>query len=297
MTIRAPFFGVANELQATTAWSNPLITKQLHQSHIETLTAMCAKRFEWENVVGNKGSGRATGPNLPMALGTASHEFLSNVISGKVAPGKEAVALKDRIFAEHVLPCLSTDDDYNNIGKQWLINNDVVLNYLIHNTRLINLHDEKPFLIPGIRDIITNGGDIDPDWSLAGRMDLAEIDEVAGTLKIFDYKFRGRSNPNRNKASAQSAVYALAGYYYGLTPSFTYLEVVRGRLIEHQIPVDLEKLEWLYERVRQSIQMLESGVYPMNVGGWWCSEKYCKWWSVCRGRYEHEEGSDGRVEV
>jgi hypothetical protein len=52
--------------------------------------------------------------------------------------------------------------------------------------------------------------------------------------------------------------------------------------------VDFEKLEWLYERVRQSIQMMEQGIYPMNVGSWWCSSKYCKFWSVCRGRFEPE---------
>lgn len=288
--IRPPYFGIENELQVTTAWSNPLLTKELHQSHIETLTAMCAKKFEFEYVVGAKPEGRATGPNLPMALGTASHEFISRIVSGQVGPGRDAQELKDKVFNEYVLPALTNDDDYNSIGKQWLVNNDVVLQYILHHTRLDNLHDEKPFLVPNIAQLI--GENVHPDWSLAGRMDLAEINEDSKTIRIFDYKFRGRSNPSRNKASAQSTMYALAGYYYGYTPSFTYLEVVRGNLIEHHIPMDFEKLEWLYERVRQSIQMLDSGVLPMNVGGWWCAPKYCKFWSQCRGRFDKEEISD-----
>jgi hypothetical protein len=285
--IREPFFGVENEIQATTAWSNPLITHQIHQSHIETLTSMCAKRFEWENVVDVRTIGKRSDSNLPMALGTASHEFISGIVSGKVMPGKESQDFKDEMFNKHVLPQLSNDDDYNNIGKQWLINNEVVLKYILNHTRLSDLHDEKPFVIPQVSDLI--GSNVTKDWALAGRMDLAEINESTKTLRIFDYKFRGRSNPNRNKSSAQSSMYALAGYYYGYTPSFTYLEVVRGKLIEHHIDVSLEKLEWLYERLRQSIQMFESGVYPMNVGGWWCSAKYCKFWDVCRGRYEDSD--------
>ena len=288
--IRPPFLGIENELQVTTAWSNPIITKQIHQSHIETLTAMCAKRFEWENLTNIKPEGKATGPNLPLALGTASHEFLSGIISGKVMPGKEAQDFKEEVFNKNVMPALTNDDDYNNVGKQWLVNNDIILNYVLKNTRLTHLHDEKPFYIPKISGLI--GDKIDPSWGLAGRMDLAEINEDTGTMRIFDYKFRGRSNPSRNKASAQSSMYALAGYFYGFNPSFTYLEVVRGRLIEHTIPVDFEKLEWFYERLRQSIQMMEQNIYPMNVGGWWCSSRYCKYWSVCRGRFEQEETGD-----
>lgn len=284
--IREPFLGIENELQVTTAWSNPLLTKELHQSHIETLTAMCAKKFEFEYVAGAVPSGRATGPNLPMALGTASHEFIAKIVSGQIGPGKEASELKDKVFNEHVLPALTNDDDYNSIGKQWLVNNDVVLQYILRHTDLTKLHDEKPFRVPTISDLI--GDNVDPSWSLAGRMDLAEINEDTRTMRIFDYKFRGRSNPGRNKASAQSSMYALAGYYYGYNPTFTYLEVVRGNIIEHHIPMDFEKLEWLYERIRQSIQMIETGVLPMNVGGWWCSSKYCKYWSQCRGRFEQE---------
>jgi hypothetical protein len=225
-----------------------------------------------------------------MALGTASHELMSEIIGGRVQPGKEIIDLRDKLFNEHVLPALSSDDDYNTIGKQWLVNNDVILQYIITHTDLRLLHDEKPFLIPQISDLI--GNNVDPSWSLAGRMDLAEINEDTRTIRIFDYKFRGRSNPGRNKASAQSSMYALAGLYYGYETTFTYLEVVRGLLIEHHIPIEADQLEWLYERLRQSIQMMEHGVLPMNVGGWWCSDKYCKWWSVCRGRYEHKEGGN-----
>ena len=285
--LREPFFGIEDELQATTAWSNPLLTKQLHQSHIETLTAMCAKKFEWEYMSGAIPSGRAAGPNLPMALGTASHELMSGILSGKYGPGKEIVDYRDKLFNEHILPALSNDDDYNTVGKQWLVNNEVILHYILHNTTLPNLHDEKPFLIPQVSDLI--GSNVDPSWSLAGRMDLAEINEESRKIRIFDYKFRGRSNPNRNKTSAQSSMYALAGLYYGYETTFTYLEVVRGKLVEHHIPVDGDRLEWFYERVRQSILMIESGVLPMQVGSWWCSERYCKYWSVCRGRWEHDE--------
>jgi hypothetical protein len=286
--MKPPYFGMDTIGNLSNAWDNPLVTKQIHQSHIETLTAMCARRFEHEFVSGTiPDRGNAS---LPMALGTASHELMSSIIGLRVMPGKDLRDLEEQLFTKIVLPNISTDDELHAVEKQYTSANEAILQYVLHNTRLVNLHDEKPFFIPKIADLI--GSNIDPAWSLAGRMDLAEINEDTGTIRIFDYKFRGRSNANRNKSSSQSSMYALAGYFYGYTPTFTYLEVVRGQVIEHPIPVDLEKLEWLYERIRQSIQMLELGIYPMNVGNWWCSPKYCRYWRSCRGRYEPEESPD-----
>jgi len=42
---------------------------------------------------------------------------------------------------------------------------------------------------------------------------------------------------------------------------------------------------WLFELIRETWQAIEAGVFPSNPTGWKCSEKYCDYWPMCRGRF------------
>lgn len=41
---------------------------------------------------------------------------------------------------------------------------------------------------------------------------------------------------------------------------------------------------WLLEMIRTVWQAIEGGHYPPNPIGWKCSDKWCEYWSMCRGK-------------
>jgi len=41
---------------------------------------------------------------------------------------------------------------------------------------------------------------------------------------------------------------------------------------------------WLFEMVQETWKSIEAGSFAPNPTGWKCSEKYCQYWPICRGR-------------
>lgn len=42
-------------------------------------------------------------------------------------------------------------------------------------------------------------------------------------------------------------------------------------------------IDWWLEKAVQIVSQMRSGIAPPREGGWWCSEKYCGFWQLCRG--------------
>lgn len=53
---------------------------------------------------------------------------------------------------------------------------------------------------------------------------------------------------------------------------------------------DATFVTWLRQVASQIAWMVEHDVkpWPLNDGGWWCSEKWCPLWSECKGKYMEE---------
>ena len=45
-----------------------------------------------------------------------------------------------------------------------------------------------------------------------------------------------------------------------------------------------DEVFWLYELIRRVWQAIEAQVFPVNPGAWLCSQRYCAYYSDCRGK-------------
>jgi hypothetical protein len=273
----------------STPWSNPLTSYELHHSQIESLVGLCAKKFEWEFIIQPQVAPKPPGMNdLALNMGIAAHQAVHDILKG----GETAKI--DEAYDRWVLPCITDPTKEEKIHDEFQLNVFSALDWIGNNLNYSQISSEQPFVIPAAHKLSPTLADIDPRWKLAGSMDIIQLDDANGRSKIVDLKFRGRSQYARNKASSQAAMYGLASFYYGYEPEFTYLEVIKGKVIEQKVDLPAGKYDWLYIKARQAISNIETGVYPLSPSGWWCSSRYCKWWSNCRGKYEPDtdEGNE-----
>ena len=268
--------------QNQTAWSNPLVSHELHHSHIETIVGKCAKKFEWEHVL--KPSVQPGYATPQLAMGTAGHEVVSTVISGST---KSLPQIMDECYDKWVIPTISDPALEAKIADEYQKNCYAALDWVSHNYDFKQVNSEKQFVVPKVSELSPIMKGISDDWRFAGSMDLVQFGE--STAKISDLKFRGRSNFQGNKGSSQAPMYSLAALYYGYLPEFTYVEIVKGKVTEQKIELTDGQYEWLFIKARQTIDAIESGRFPVSPNGWWCSSKYCPYWSVCRGKYDPDE--------
>lgn len=273
--------GVEDGLGVSTPWSNPIQTFELHHSQIESLVGLCAKRFEWEYVIQPKVTPRVPGMgDLALNMGIAAHEAVSGILKG--LPTK----CIDDAYDKWVLPCVTDPSKEEKIHDEFQGNVYAALDWVSNNLSYEKITSEQPFIIPEASKLSSILQGIDPKWKFAGSIDVLQLDQANGTADIIDLKFRGRSQFARNKSSSQSSMYGMGALYYGYIPTFTYVEVVRGKVTEQRISLDQGKYDWLFIKARQAIDFIESGNYPLSPHDWWCSKRYCKWWEVCRGKYE-----------
>lgn len=45
-----------------------------------------------------------------------------------------------------------------------------------------------------------------------------------------------------------------------------------------------EQLLWTFQTIRQVWDAISAGSFSPNVSGWKCSEKFCSYWNLCRGK-------------
>lgn len=270
--------GVADGV-VSTPWSNPLFTYELHHSQIEQLVGLCAKRFEFEFVIQPQVGPRVAGSDLALNMGIAAHEAVSRIIKGD-----EAKCIDD-CYDRLVVGCITDPGKEEKIHDEYQLNVFSALDWLGNNLTYKKIVSEQKFIIPDAHTLSPTLKGIDERWKLAGSMDVVQFNDN-GTADIVDLKFRGRTQFARNQQSSQAAMYGLATLYYGYMPTFTYLDVVKGKVTEQHISLDQGKYDWLFIKARQALDFIETGNFPISPSGWHCSPKFCKWWQNCRGKYE-----------
>jgi len=273
-------FGVKPGVEISAPFDSPIATYELHQSQLNTLVGMCAKRFEFEHIQHlPKGSNVS---QYRMSQGLAAHAVMDSVLSGDRRP--LGTIMNDK-WDQFVMPNL-IEVNYDKALDEYESNVQNALHYINSNFDPLLVESEKRFRIPEIWQLSDKLNGVDERWSFVGSMDLIELDDATMTAKIVDLKFRDRTNAANNRSSSQHAMYALAAAYYGYEPTFKYVEFVRGKIIEQCVPVGEGETEWLFIKARQAIDYIQNNFYPINPVGWHCSKRYCPWWSVCRGKFE-----------
>lgn len=100
---------------------------------------------------------------------------------------------------------------------------------------------------------------------------------------IIDHKLRGRS---MNQADADRDTQALTYCLMQEKKNFAFHVMVKKKFPEVQV-VSVKKtvkdIEWWLESVKQIAAQIRTGICPPNPTGWWCSEKFCGYWNLCKG--------------
>lgn len=130
---------------------------------------------------------------------------------------------------------------------------------------------------------------------LIGTMDYIDPDGV-----IWDWKTAARkySQLEKQKANIQSSVYALASHLMEDNPlpiTFNFGVMTRANNSAGQVvPVQrtAAHCEWIKSQIQSVVRMgLSMGLensWPQNDQGHLCSEKWCSWWSICKGSHLSE---------
>ncbi len=121
--------------------------------------------------------------------------------------------------------------------------------------------------------------------------------------ELWDWKFPGRDyrQADKQKHAIQPTIYSLAAVKGGLQSvtdfeftyplDFTYgigvTQVKQAKAQVFTVRRDWPHAEWAITRIRQAVDLfLNFGTatpWPMNDEHFLCSDKWCPWWSICKG--------------
>lgn len=70
--------------------------------------------------------------------------------------------------------------------------------------------------------------------------------------------------------------------------SFSHFVFVKTKTPQFQkivTPHKQSEMFWLFKMIQEAWKGISAGVYPLSPGSWKCSEAYCEFWNICRGKY------------
>ena len=121
---------------------------------------------------------------------------------------------------------------------------------------------------------------------------IGYIDIIQSDLTSADFKTSSISwSEEKANAETQSLFYLAAMNQLGMpTPEwkFTHFVFVKTKTPKFQ---KLEhyhnpaQLMWLFKMIQNVWKGIEAGIFPENPTGWKCSQNWCEYWHLCRGKY------------
>jgi len=155
------------------------------------------------------------------------------------------------------------------------LNETIVLTELYHDEvapEIVPLDVERKFLI-----------DVGLELPLSGIIDIEQDNRVD------DLKTSARTWPDtRIKSEIQPVFYSFAHQReIGVRPEFHYhilipLKSGAKRQVQSMVATDAD-YKALFAKIEVVIQMLKTGLFPpANPSSWWCSEKWCGYWTTCK---------------
>ena len=117
------------------------------------------------------------------------------------------------------------------------------------------------------------------DLKMVGRLDLETT-----TGKVIDHKTSKRSKTqDEMDLEFQPFAYGLLGKG---AVDFDFHVAVKTKKPKIQVvhtPNNAREVIWFMRLAQQVWKAMHTGVYPPNHTGWWCNEKYCGYYSMCKG--------------
>lgn len=253
-----------------------------------------------------------SGPSDATTIGTGAHAAVEWVLSGG-AVDEVMPQIAMAVDTEMAMPNFAWKK-YNGLGRNGLIG----VAYDCFKVWLENIYPimprngtpEVPFEVPlyTLPDGRTVG--------IRGTIDWVPHD----TNQLWDWKNPGRaySQKDKQKFAIQPSIYALAAVQGGLRSvtdfQFTLpLTFVYGTSVIYAAGAQARvfdvvrtraHVEWALDRLKTAVDLaLGFGLdkpWPQNDNHWLCSDRWCPWWSACKGarlswQDEDYEGADWQI--
>lgn len=254
------------------------IVKHLSYSSITTYLT-CARKWHFRYMVKPD---VLKSPNL--VFGSAFHSAVEAHITEREQDGVPLVLRWDRHWGEQLEKegdAVAWDkpaEEYAALGQRML--SDDGTRRLIEAIKPV-VYENKPAVEVKI-DLHVPGVPV----PIIGYIDVIEEDGIAG-----DFKTSARSwTTKKANEELQPSFYLAALNQMGFESEnrywFRYYVFVKTKQPKVQLletTRDPGELFWLMGLIKEVWDAIEAGVFPPNPTSWLCGEKYCEYWSLCRG--------------
>jgi hypothetical protein len=112
--------------------------------------------------------------------------------------------------------------------------------------------------------------------------------DVIDAQRVLDYKVVGRA---KSEADAQQDLQLLLYGKVKKKKRVGFVSLVKtasnpDKKIQHvETKVTEQEMDWAGEVIQSAAVGIRAGVFPKTEpGNWWCSEKFCGFWHLCRGK-------------
>ena len=121
---------------------------------------------------------------------------------------------------------------------------------------------------------------------------LGYIDLITTDYVPTDFKTSGKPwTQEKAEGEIQPLIYLAAlnqaGHHLNTSFRFRHIVWVKGRTPQVQVietSHTIGAVLWVLQMVQSVWQAIDGGAFPPNPGTWNCSERWCGYWSLCRGR-------------
>lgn len=249
-----------------------------HQSEIHTFLK-CGKMWEFRYVRGLK-----LPPRGAMSLGLSVDQAVSVNLSQKIHSGED-------LSEEQALDAFSADFDTRLKETDWQEEDPGSQKDL--GVRLLEAHHRTvaPTITPqSVQEkflIRTDAG-----YGLGGTIDFTEQNGVIGDTKTSRLAYTEQAmNKNIQATMYDFAYEALRGrksigfrFDVLIKPSAASAKSL-PRVQQVHAKLGQDDRNWLFETVSHVDKAIQAGIaMPASEGSWYCSPKWCGYWSMCKGR-------------
>lgn len=239
----------------------------------------CPRQWEYRYI-----DGIIAPPSISLIVGAAYHDAL-------------AVNFMQKITSQQDLPLGDVLDAFSTSWDRQLTRRVTVEDGEQEEFEDVDLQEESPgaakdvgislvdvyhhAVAPGIQPVaVERSCEIEiADLKLVGRIDLEEDNG-----KIDDHKTSARSKTQDDvDRELQPSAYGLLVMH---PVDFDFHVAVKKKKPEIQI-INTRRtaadIVWFLRLAEQVWALMNTGVYPPNPMGWWCSERFCGYYSMCKG--------------
>lgn len=246
-----------------------------HQSEI-SMYLKCGKQWEFRYALGIKEK-----PKAALSLGSSVDTAVTANLNNKIKTNE--LLPKEQVVQTFV-------DEFNKLASETEFEEEDPGQIKDVGVKLTELHHliVAPHINPVATQKYFNVEVPGKDWNLGGTMDVVEPNSIRDTKTS-----KTAYAIDKVQKNYQAAIY---DYAFEKTEgrkakSFTFDVLIkptpRKEAAYQQVtsPVTNTDRDWTFDAIEQVHRSIEAGITkPAPDGVYWCSEKWCGYWSRCKGR-------------